>query len=133
MERCHGMNKSGTLEFGFCKVTMVNADHSSSCGMHYGFLQDGGNAAGFVIRFPSGVTVYHSGDTGIFGDMALIDELYKPSHLLLTIGGKFTMGPEEAAYACAKMFKHAHVVIPMHFGTFPLLPGTFEDFKRCID
>jgi L-ascorbate metabolism protein UlaG (beta-lactamase superfamily) len=68
-----------------------------------------------------------------FGDMALIDELYKPSHLLLTIGGKYTMGPEEAAYACAKMFKHARVVIPMHFGTFPLLPGTFEDFKRCID
>ena len=77
------------------------------------------NAAGFVKRFPSGVTVYHSGDTGIFGDMALIDELYKPSHLLLTIGGKFNMGPEEAAYACAKMLKHAHVVIPMHFGTFP--------------
>ncbi len=127
------MNKSGPLEFGFCRVTMVNADHSSMCGMHNGLLQDGGNAAGFVVRFSSGVSVYHSGDTGIFGDMALIDELYKPSHLLLTIGGKFTMGPEEAAYACAKMFKNARLVIPMHFGKFPLLLGTFQDFKKAID
>ena len=58
--------------------------------------------------------------------MHLIDELYKPSHILLPIGGNYTMGPEEAAYAAHHFFKNANIVIPMHFGTFPLLPGTFE-------
>jgi L-ascorbate metabolism protein UlaG (beta-lactamase superfamily) len=120
------MNKSGTADLGYCKITMVSADHSSSCGMHQGNIFDGGAAAGWVIRLNSGVTVYHAGDTGIFGDMHLIDELYKPNYLLIPIGGNYTMGPEEAAYAAHHFFKHAHVVIPMHFGTFPLLPGTFE-------
>lgn len=71
------------------------------------------------------MSIYHAGDTGVFLDMQLIDELYKPDYLLLPIGGNFTMGPEEAALACQRFFKNASTVIPMHFGTFDRLPGTF--------
>ena len=124
------MNKSGTADLGWCKVTMVGADHSSGCPMSDGHIFDGGAAAGYVIRFPGcDTSIYHAGDTGIFLDMQLISELYKPTHLMLPIGGNFTMGPEEAAH-CLQYFTHARAVIPMHFGTFPLLPGTFPEFKE---
>ena len=112
---------------GWCKLTMVGADHSSSCGMHEGNMFDGGAPAGWILRFGDH-SIYHAGDTGVFLDMQLIDELYKPTHLLLPIGGNFTMGPEEAAFAVKRFFSHAHTVIPMHFGTFDKLPGTFEEF-----
>jgi L-ascorbate metabolism protein UlaG (beta-lactamase superfamily) len=113
---------------------MVSADHSSSCGIHQGNIFDGGAAAGFVIRFPhlGDYSIYHAGDTGIFLDMQLINELYKPTHLLLPIGGNFTMGPEEAAHAC-RFFTHARVVIPMHFLTHALVAGTFEDFVSFLN
>ena len=75
------------------------------------------------------VKIYHAGDTNVFGDMAIIDQLYKPTHLMLPIGGHFTMGPREAALAVARYLKQAKVVIPMHFGTFPLLKGTVADFQ----
>lgn len=127
------MNKSGTADLKWCKVTMVNADHSSGCPMDDGHIFDGGAAAGFVLRFPQygDMSIYHMGDTGIFLDMQLIDELYKPTHIMMPIGGNFTMGPEEAAHSCM-FFKHARAVLPMHFGTFPLLPGTFADFKDFV-
>ena len=74
--------------------------------MHNGVFWDGGNAVGFVFKLKDH-NVYHSGDTGIFGDMALINELHKPSILLICTGGNFTMGPEEAALAIRKFFTHA--------------------------
>lgn len=120
------MNKGGSLDFGYCKVTMVSADHSSGCKTAEGLVQ-GGEPAGFVLRAHN-FSVYHAGDTNVFGDMGIIDELYKPTHLLLPIGGNFTMGPEESAYAVAKFLTRAHTVVPMHFGTFPLLKGTVEEF-----
>ena len=128
------MNKSDTVDLKWCKVTMVNADHSSGCPMADGHIFDGGAAAGFVIRFPQcgDISLYHAGDTGIFLDMQLIDELYKPTHLMVPIGGNFTMGPEEAAHAM-NFFKSARAVLPMHFGTFPILPGTFPDFQACCE
>ena len=71
-------------------------------------------------------------------DMELIEELYHPNFLLIPIGDRFTMGPEGAALACKKFFKSARYIVPMHYGTFPLLTGTFEDFqteliKRGVD
>ena len=124
-----GMGRGGTFDFGFAKVTMTSADHSSSCG----FTDDGcpmysGGAAGFVIRLANGVSIYHAGDTGVFGDMRIIDDLYKPTHLLLPIGGNFTMGPEEAAYAVKNFLTTATTIIPMHFMTFPLLKGDYPEF-----
>ena len=124
------MNKGGTLDFGFCTVTMVSADHSSGC-MGDPHLIYGGEAAGFVIKAHD-FAIYHAGDTNVFTDMNIITELYKPTHALLPIGGHFTMGPEEAAYAVAKFLTGVKHVIPMHFATFPFLKGTVEDFNKYL-
>jgi L-ascorbate metabolism protein UlaG (beta-lactamase superfamily) len=116
-----GMNRGGTLHLGEIAVTMVNAFHSSS-------IQDGdrliyaGEAAGFVVRFENGFTLYDAGDTSVFGDMALIGEIYQPELAMLPIGDHYTMGPREAAKAIRLLgVKH---VLPMHYGTFPVLTGT---------
>lgn len=129
MDKIVGCNKSGTVDLDWVTFTCVNADHSSSCGFENGNLQDGGAPVGFVIRPPgTGVSIYHAGDTGVFSDMGLINELYKPTHLCLPIGGHFTMGPYEAAFAVCRFFTRAHTVIPMHFLTFPLLKGNVDQF-----
>ncbi len=115
------MNKGGSQTVGDMRVTMVHADHS--CGIQDGDqIIYGGEAVGYVIEFETGLKVYHAGDTALFGDMRLIHELYAPEIAFLPIGDHFTMGPREAAYACQLL--RAKVVVPMHFGTFPLLTGT---------
>jgi len=115
------MNKGGTQTVGDIKVTMVHADHS--CGILDGgqFIY-GGEACGYVIEFSTGLKIYHAGDTNVFGDMRIIHELYAPDIAMLPIGDHYTMGPREAAYACNLL--EAKKVIPMHFGTFPVLVGT---------
>ncbi len=115
------MNKGGTQRLGEIEVTMVDAKHSS------GIEDDGkvvyaGEPAGFVVRLPGGLTMYHAGDTAVFGDMKLIGELYEPELACLPIGDLFTMGPREAAKAI-RLLNVRHV-IPMHYGTFPVLTGT---------
>jgi len=124
------MNKGGTIDYGFCSVTMTTADHSSCCLGDDGHIQVGGAPGGFVLHIPSmNARIYHAGDTNIFMDMQLIEELYKPNILMIPIGDRFTMGPRAAALAVSKFFHSAKYVIPMHYGTFPLLTGTFADFK----
>jgi L-ascorbate metabolism protein UlaG (beta-lactamase superfamily) len=121
------MNKGGTQEIGAIKVTMVHADHS--CGIQDGDeMVYGGEACGYVVEFENGVKVYHAGDTNVFGDMAIIRELYAPDIAMIPIGDHFTMGPREAAYAC-KLLK-AKTVIPMHFATFPMLRGTPSELQK---
>lgn len=122
-----GMNKGGTQKVGEIDVTMVNAVHS--CGIEDdGKIIYGGEACGYVVRLPGGMTIYHAGDTAVFGDMKLIAELYAPEVAMLPIGDHYTMGPREAAMAIRLLnVKH---VIPMHFGTFPLLRGTPEELKK---
>jgi L-ascorbate metabolism protein UlaG (beta-lactamase superfamily) len=106
---------------------MVNAIHS--CGIQDGDkIIYGGEASGYVVRLPGGLTVYHAGDTAVFGDMKLIGDLYKPDVALLPIGDQFTMGPREAALAI-RLLGVRHV-IPMHFATFPLLTGTPEALRE---
>jgi L-ascorbate metabolism protein UlaG (beta-lactamase superfamily) len=115
------MNKGGTQTVDDLKITMVHADHS--CGIEDGDqLIYGGEACGFVIEFANGVKIYHAGDTNVFGDMAIIRDLYAPEIVMLPIGDHYTMSPREAAYACNLL--KAGTVIPMHFGTFPQLTGT---------
>jgi L-ascorbate metabolism protein UlaG (beta-lactamase superfamily) len=128
-ENLIGMNKSGTIELSGIAYTMVNAEHSSAITDGEKVI-DGGSPAGFVIKFidGSGPTIYHSGDTGVFGDMKLISELYSPEVALLCIGGHFTMGPLEAAKAVELL--QPRKVIPMHYGTFPVLKGTPEELKN---
>jgi L-ascorbate metabolism protein UlaG (beta-lactamase superfamily) len=81
-----------------------------------------------VIEFENGLKIYHAGDTCVFGDMAIIHDLYQPDIAMLPIGDRFTMGPKEATYACRLLKPKA--VIPMHFGTFPMLTGTPQEFGR---
>jgi L-ascorbate metabolism protein UlaG (beta-lactamase superfamily) len=121
------MNKGGTQAVEDMKVTMVHADHS--CGIQDGDdLVYGGEACGYVIEFSNGLKIYHAGDTNVFGDMAIIHELYAPDIAMIPIGDHYTMGPREAAHAC-KLLK-AKTVIPMHFGTFPPLIGRPSDLKK---
>jgi len=131
VENTSAMNKGGTQrlpDFGL-EVTMVSADHS--CGIKDGDeILYGGEACGYVITFDSGLVLYHAGDTNVFGDMKIIRKLYAPHIAMLPIGDHFTMGPREVAYAC-KLLEPQHV-IPMHFGTFPLLTGTPADLRQRL-
>ena len=126
IEKVSGMNKGGTQEVEGIKVTAVHADHSSA-------IQDGdrmvygGEACGYVIELENGYKIYNTGDTALFGDMRLIAELYEPDLVMLPIGDHFTMGPREAARAIRLM--GAKRVLPMHYGTFPLLTGTPEQLR----
>jgi L-ascorbate metabolism protein UlaG (beta-lactamase superfamily) len=123
------MNKGGTQTVADMKVTMVHADHS--CGIQDGDeIIYGGEACGYVIEFENGVKLYHAGDTNVFGDMAIIRELYAPEIVMLPVGDHFTMGPREAAYAINLL--KPKTVIPMHFGTFPMLTGTPSELKRLV-
>jgi len=126
-----GFNKGGTISIGGnFKATMVDAIHSSDIDTDEGILP-GGTPAGFVIK-GNGVSFYFSGDTDIFSDMGIINDLYQPEYAFLCIGDFFTMGPIQAAYAVNKFFTSVKTVIPMHFGTFPLLTGTPEELEKHI-
>lgn len=121
------MNKGGTQSVAGVKVTMVHAVHS--CGIQDGDqIVYGGEACGYVLEFSNGVKIYHAGDTNVFSDMAIIRDLYAPKIVMLPIGDHFTMSPREAAYAC-KLLK-PETVIPMHFGTFPVLTGTPAELQK---
>jgi len=123
------MNKGGTQQVDDIKVTMVHADHS--CGILDGdTLVYGGEACGYVLEFENGVKVYHAGDTNVFGDMAIIRELYAPDLCMLPIGDLFTMDPQQAARACR--FLGVRKVIPIHWGTFPALTGTPQKLVKAL-
>ena len=123
------MNKGGTQAVGDIKVSMVHANHSNGV-EDDNQLVYGGEPAGFVITFENGLRIYHAGDTNVFGDMAIIRDIYRPDLAILPIGDRFTMGPKEAAYACRLLAPKA--VIPMHWGTFPMLTGTPAEFGKEI-
>jgi L-ascorbate metabolism protein UlaG (beta-lactamase superfamily) len=122
------MNKGGSITTKGLRITMTDARHSSSIddrGIVYL-----GEAAGFVVRLENGQTIYFAGDTGLFGDMKLIGELYKPDIAFLPIGDRFTMGPDTAAIAA--QWLGVKQVVPMHHSTFPLLSGTPEQLEQHL-
>ncbi|MEM6454656.1 MAG: metal-dependent hydrolase [Acidobacteriota bacterium] len=125
------MNLGGTQDVFGMQVTMVRADHTAGAPDGSGGFMQGGVATGFVIRMPDGFTLYFAGDTDVFLDMQLIGELYKPDVAFLPIGDIFTMGPRAAAYACRLL--GAPKVVPIHYGTFPVLTGTPEQFRREVE
>jgi len=116
-----GMNIGGTAEVDGIKFSMTPAIHSSGLPGDDGIIE-GGHPAGFVIEFENGYKVYHTGDTDYFGDLKHIGEFYEPDVMLTCIGDHFTMGPRAAAKAIQAV--QPDHVIPMHYGTFPLLTGT---------
>jgi L-ascorbate metabolism protein UlaG (beta-lactamase superfamily) len=122
------MNKGGTIEVKGLRITMTEAIHSSS------FDENGivylGEPAGFVVRMENGQTIYFAGDTALFSDMKLIGELHSPDIAFLPIGDRFTMGPDTAAMAARWL--GVKQVVPMHWGTFPLLTGTPAAFKERL-
>lgn len=113
-----GYNIGGTLEYKGVSALMTQAFHSSNSGM----------PAGYIVTMPDGLRFYHAGDTGIFSSMTLLGDLYSPKLGLLPIGGIFTMDAYQAAYAC-KLLK-IKKVIPMHWGTFPVLAQNTDNFKE---
>jgi len=118
-----GMNKGGTVEVRGVRVTMVPAHHSAGDWLpEAGAPAYLGEPVGFVIELESGRRLYHAGDTALFGDMRLIGELYRPETAFLPIGGHFTMDPAAAARAVELL--GCATVVPIHYGTFPLLTGT---------
>ena len=124
-----GMGKGGTVNVEGIKLTMTDALHSSSIDAS-GFSFDGGSPAGFIIQI-KGHSIYHAGDTGVFGDMELIGELYEPEMALLPIGDKFTMGIKEATKAVELI--QPKIVIPMHYSTFDVIKQDPEEFKRAVE
>ena len=124
-----GMNIGGTYITKGIKVTMVQATHSS-CIQEGNEIIYGGEAAGFVLTLEDETTIYHAGDTGLFGDMKLIGELYQPEIAIIPIGNHYVMGPKEAAYAVKLI--GPKVAIPMHYGSFPVLTGTVDEFQDAL-
>ena len=124
-----GMNLGGTVQLDDVAATMVEAKHSAGAqdekGTHYV-----GVATGFVLTIPGAPTLYHAGDTAVFGDMKLIRELYRPKVAMLPIGGHYTMDPKQAELAVNLL--EPDVVLPLHFGTFPPLTGTPEELAALV-
>ena len=123
------MNIGGTHTVDGVSFTMTPAQHTSTIEEATpGF--SGGAAAGFVVRM-DGVSVYHAGDTGLFSDMKLIGDLYHPEIALLPIGGRFTMGINEAMIAAG--FIGAKTVIPIHYNTWDRIAADAAAFKHAIE
>lgn len=125
-----GSNKGGAVEGpGGITGTLVEASHSSGISGESGIVP-GGEAAGWVLELPGGTTIYHAGDTGVFGDMELIGDLWDIDLAILPIGGHFTMGPDHAARAIGLL--GVDTVLPIHWGTFPLLAGTPAALREAL-
>lgn len=116
-----GMNIGGTIEIKGIRITMTQAFHSS----------ESGAPAGYIITLEDGYTIYHAGDTGIFSSMELWGQLYDINLALLPIGGVFTMDPAQAALACKLL--GCKYVLPMHWGTFPVLEQNTSNFAKALE
>jgi L-ascorbate metabolism protein UlaG (beta-lactamase superfamily) len=117
-------------------ITQVRAEHSSEVTVtdpatKKSTTHPGGEPAGFIIELENGFKLYHMGDTGLFGDMKLIADYYKPDLVLMPIGGHFVMDPKDAAYATKEWLK-PKFVIPIHYGTFPVLKGTPQEYMAAL-
>lgn len=124
-----GMNKGGSVQLDGVRVSMVTADHSAGDVLaDLGVPLYLGEPCGFVIELENGKRVYHAGDTALFGDMRLIGELHRPDVAFLPIGGHFTMDPPAAARAVELLGVAA--VVPIHWGTFPILAGTPDALRE---
>jgi L-ascorbate metabolism protein UlaG (beta-lactamase superfamily) len=125
-------NTGGTVDCGGFTTTFVQAQHSSSMAGAGGSNVYLGNPLGLVLHFPDDKTLYHMGDTDIFSDMALINELHEPKIGLVPIGDRFTMGGAVAALACRRFFKF-ETVLPCHYGTFGIIDQNADKFVAGLE
>lgn len=131
--------KGGTiLPFGptGVKITAVHAEHSSELAYknpatNKDEVHVGGEPIGFILEMENGFKIWHMGDTGVFGDMRLIGEMYRPDLVLVPIGGHFVMNPKDAAMAVRDMIK-PRFALPIHYGTTPQLAGTAAQFRDAL-
>jgi L-ascorbate metabolism protein UlaG (beta-lactamase superfamily) len=117
-------------------ITQVRAEHSSEVTVtapstRKTTTHPGGEPCGFIVEFENGFRLYHMGDTGLFGDMRFIGHYYRPDLIMIPIGGHFVMDPKDAAFATNHMLK-PKFAIPFHYGTFPVLKGTPEEYKAAL-
>ena len=126
------LNIGGAWQTKDFTITMVNAAHTSDImGEDYkkdGILTAGSGSVGYVIEFKDGPSIYYGGDTGVFGDMAIIRDLYSPDVAILPVGGKYNMGHREAGYAASLI--QARYFMPIHFDTFP---NQKLDLRRLVN
>jgi L-ascorbate metabolism protein UlaG (beta-lactamase superfamily) len=127
VESVNYANHGGTVDCGGFTTSFVVAFHSSS-GEQDGKIVYLGNPAGLIVKAPDEPTLYHMGDTEIFSDMGLINEIHAPEIGIVPIGDRFTMGAKTAALACKRFFNFKRI-IPCHYGTFPILDQTADKFK----
>ena len=132
LEKLDPANTGGTVHHDGFTVTFVNALHSSAHITSDGVSHCLGNANGVVLHFDDDPTLLHMGDTDIFSDMALIEELHKPEIGIVPIGDRFTMGGAVAALACRRYFNFSSI-IPCHFGTFPIIDPTADKFVAAME
>ncbi len=131
VENINPMNSGGCVDVGPFKVGLTVAHHSSASQSDGNGLTYLGNPHGIIIDAPGEPVLYHMGDTDIFSDMALINELYAPKVGIVPIGDRFTMGGKAAALACNRYFGFDSI-LPCHFGTFPILDQTADAFLEGL-
>jgi len=117
-------------------ITQTRAEHTSEItsvdpATKKSTTYPAGEPTGFIIEMENGFKLYHMGDTGLFGDMRLIGDYYKPDLIMIPIGGHFVMDPKDAAYATNEMLK-PKFAIPIHYGTFPVLKGTPQEYQAAV-
>jgi L-ascorbate metabolism protein UlaG (beta-lactamase superfamily) len=132
----HRFNKTGSVKPAGIKVTAVQAEHSSllvwkNPATDKMESHPAGEPMGYIIEMENGFKIWHMGDTGLFSDMKFISEYYKPDLVLVPIGGNFTMGPEDAAFALNTWIK-PKTMIPMHYNSNPMTPGTLAEFQAAM-
>ncbi len=130
VENANFANHGGTVDCGAFTTSIVQAIHSSSADVD-GQITYLGNPAGLIIKAPGESVLYHMGDTEIFGDMGLINEIHQPQIGIVPIGDRFTMGAKTAALACQRFFNFK-TVIPCHYGTFPIIDQTADAFLAAM-
>ena len=128
-----GMNKGGRFEAAGIGLTMVHAEHTGGVTVTAGAAEATREVGcwGWLLEFEDGTRVYHTGDTDLFGDMALVKDRWAPSITVLPIGGHYTMGPADAGRAVGLI--GATVAIPVHYATFPALAGTPAELAAATD
>jgi hypothetical protein len=128
--------KGGSFSpFPGVRITATHAEHSSELlvtnASGKGESHIGGEPVGFIIELENGFKIYHMGDTGLFGDMRLIGEYYRPDLIMIPIGGHYVMDPKDAAYATTALIK-PRFAMPMHYATNPFLKGTPEEYITAV-